>query len=136
MIRPVMKDPMFLAQKALPAGKEDKTAADDLVDTLKAHHEGCVGMALNMIGINKAVIAVDLGLSILVMYNPKIIQREKPYTAQEGCLSLAGTRQAVRYQEITVRYQDSSLKMHTGHFTGFAAQIIQHECDHLAGILI
>ena len=136
MIRPIVKDPLFLNRKAEPAGKEDLSTAQDLLDTLRAHHTGCVGMAANMIGVNKAMIVVDTGNMILLMFNPVITQEKGPYEASEGCLSLTGVRSTRRYQEITVRYQDKDLHTHTGVFQGFTAEIIQHEIDHLKGILI
>lgn len=136
MIRPIVTDPLLLSVRAEEAGKEDLAAAGDLCDTLRAHHDGCVGMAANMIGVNKAMIAVDTGRLILVMLNPRIIQKSGPYQAKEGCLSLSGVRSTARYEQITVAYQDMNLKKHTGRFTGYSAEIIQHECDHLAGILI
>ena len=136
MIRTIVKDPMFLSIKAQKVAKDDLPAVQDLVDTLLAHHEGCVGMAMNMIGIAKAAIAVDTGKMILVMINPVITKKTGAYQASEGCLSLTGVRQATRHQKITVTYEDLSFKKHTGEFEGFTAEIIEHECDHLAGILI
>lgn len=136
MIRTIVKDPMLLNRKAEPAGVEDVSTAQDLFDTLRAHHEECVGMAANMIGIQKAMIAVDMGNMILVMFNPVITKKKGLYEASEGCLSLTGTRNTKRYQEITVTYQDSALHSHTMDFQGFTAEIIQHEMDHLKGILI
>jgi peptide deformylase len=136
MIREIERDVMMLSRKAAPAGKEDIPTAKDLVDTLRAHHDQCVGMAANMIGIPKAVIAVDTGTLILTMFNPKIIKKEKPYDAKEGCLSLSGIRNTSRYEEITVQYQDLNWKMHTSVFRGFTAEIIQHEVDHCNGIVI
>jgi peptide deformylase len=136
MIRTIVKDPMFLSIRAQKAAKDDLPAVQDLVETLRAHHEGCVGMAMNMIGIAKAAIAVDTGKMILVMINPVITKKTGAYQASEGCLSLTGVRQVTRYQKITVTYEDLSFKKHTGEFEGFTAEIIEHECDHLAGILI
>lgn len=127
---------MMLSRMAAPAGKEDIQTAKDLVDTLRAHHDQCVGMAANMIGINKAVIVVDTGVLILTMFNPKIVKKQKPYEAREGCLSLSGIRSTTRYEEITVQYQDLNWKLHTSVFQGFTAEIIQHEIDHCNGILI
>lgn len=136
MICTIVKDPMLLNRKAEPAGIEDAPTAQDLLDTLRAHHEECVGMAANMIGIQKAIIAVDTGNMILVMFNPVITKEKGPYETSEGCLSLTGTRNTKRYQKITVTYQDQALHTHAVGFQGFAAEIIQHEIDHLKGILI
>lgn len=136
MVKNVVKDPLFLAVKAVPSEKTDQQDALDLLDTLRAHHGDCVGMAANMIGISKAIIAVDTGRLLIIMMNPKITRKEKPYTTQEGCLSLSGVRQTKRYQTITVVYRDLDWHEHTGTFQGCTAEIIQHECDHLEGILI
>ena len=116
--------------------KEDKSVAVDLLDTLKAHTERCVGMAANMIGVRKNIIAVSIGPVNMAMFNPVIVHRKKPYDTEEGCLSLTGTRKTTRYQEIEVVYQDMEFKKHKQVFTGFVAEIIQHECDHLEGIII
>jgi peptide deformylase len=136
MIREIVKDPLFLQRKAEKYQKADINTARDLCDTLRAHHDGCVGMAANMIGINQAVIAVDTGKMILVLCNPVILQKNRPYETKEGCLSLEGTRNTTRYDQIKVKYQDLDLKDHTGVFQGFTAEIIQHEVDHLNGRLI
>lgn len=136
MIKPIVKDIMFLSQKSEPATKADLSIAQDLKDTLAAHRDGCVGMAANMIGYKKNMIIVSLGIVDLVMLNPVIIKKSGSYETEEGCLSLTGTRKTTRYQKITVRYQDISLKQKTQDFSGWAAQIIQHECDHLQGIII
>jgi peptide deformylase len=136
MVRPIIKDIFFLQQKSVPAGKADLPIAADLQDTLKAHRNECVGMAANMIGFQKNIIIVSLGLMDLVMLNPAITKKTGPYDAEEGCLSLTGTRKTRRYQNITVKYQDIKLQWHTQNFSGWPAQIIQHECDHLQGILI
>jgi len=103
---------------------------------LKAHTDGCVGMAANMIGVKKNIIAVSMGPVDVVMFNPVIMRKSKPYEAEEGCLSLDGVRNTTRYQEIDVVYQDMDFKKHRQSFSGFIAEIIQHECDHLEGILI
>ena len=131
-----MRDEFFLQQKSLPASLLDKPVAIDLLDTLKAHREECVGMAANMIGVAKCIIVVNLGLMDMVMFNPTIIKQEGPYETSEGCLSLSGKRKTTRYREIQVEFQDMDFKPQTLKFTGFPAQIIQHEVDHLAGILI
>ena len=136
MERPICKDPIFLSRKAQPATKEDAPLGQDLVDTLHAHRDGCVGMAANMIGQAKAVIVVDDGGKTLLMYNPEIVKRSGPYETEEGCLSLPGTRKTERFQSIKVRYQNESFQERIKTFTGFTAQIIQHECDHLAGTVI
>ena len=136
MIRPIVKDINFLKLKSTPANASDKHIADDLIDTLSAHREECVGMAANMIGENKNIIIVSMGFMPLVMFNPVIVKREEPYSTEEGCLSLIGTRPCVRYRKITVEYQDSNFKKHTGTYEDWTAQIIQHEMDHLHGIII
>lgn len=136
MIRPIMKDQFFLSRKSQPATADDLTVARDLLDTLMAHREGCVGMAANMIGVAKRVIAFDNSGSYMVMFNPEIVDRSSPYETQEGCLSLEGTRNTTRYRTIKVSYQDEKFKSRTKTFTGWTAQIIQHEIDHCNGIII
>lgn len=136
MIQPIMKDVFFLSQKAEPATPEDKQVAVDLLDTLKAHEGECVGMAANMIGVSKAIIAVNIGFMNLVMYNPEIEKKSKPFQTEEGCLSLTGVRECTRYKEIEVRYQDINFKQQNQKFSGWTAQIIQHEVDHLYGRII
>lgn len=136
MIQPIMKDPAFLAQKSVPASPEDVQAAHDLLDTLTAHADGCVGMAANMIGVAKRIIAFDNEGTYMVMFNPEIIKRTGRYETQEGCLSLSGVRPAVRYRSIKVRYQNEAFQERFKTFTGWTAQIIQHEIDHCEGILI
>ena len=136
MIRPIMKDPLFLSEKSAPATKADIGVGRDLLETLVAHQHECVGMAANMIGVAKNIIAVNAAGLYLVMYNPEIIKKSEPYAAEEGCLSLSGVRPVTRYEKITVRYQTPDFKTVTADFSGFTAQIIQHECDHLQGILI
>ena len=136
MIRPIMKDPIFLAQKSVPATKEDLQVAQDLLDTLIAHKDGCVGMAANMIGISKRIIAFDNEGKYMVMFNPEIVKRSEPYEAEEGCLSLPGTRKAKRYRSIKVQYQNDQFQNRFKTFTGWTAQIIQHEIDHCNGVLI
>ncbi len=136
MIRPIMKDPIFLAQKSAPATKEDLPVAQDLLDTLTAHKDGCVGMAANMIGVSKCIIAFDNEGKYMVMFNPEIVKRSEPYEAEEGCLSLPGTRKAKRYRSIKVQYQNEQFQTRFKTFTGWTAQIIQHEIDHCNGVLI
>ncbi len=136
MIRPIVHDPLFLALKSEPATPADRQVITDLRDTLKAHLDGCVGMAANMIGERKRIIIFCAGPLQIVMVNPEITARSGPYTAEEGCLSLSGTRPAKRFRKITVEYQDESFQSRTGIFEGFTAQIIQHEIDHCGGVLI
>ena len=136
MIRTIMKDPIFLAQKSVPATQEDLQVAQDLLDTLTAHKDGCVGMAANMIGVSKRIIAFDNEGKYMVMFNPEIVKRSEPYEAEEGCLSLPGTRKAKRYRSIKVQYQNEQFQTRLKTFTGWTAQIIQHEIDHCNGVLI
>lgn len=137
MVRPIIKDVLFLSRKSEPAGKEDIKTALDLADTLRANSSRCVGMAANMIGVLKRIIAVQTDSGILIMLNPVITAHSKEsYEASEGCLSLSGERTAKRYERITVEYKDLSMKKQRGVYEGFTAQIIQHEIDHLFGILI
>ena len=136
MIRPIVKDVFFLGQKSEPAAKQDLSVGQDLMDTLRANQEHCVGMAANMIGVKKRVIIVNMGILNVVMYNPVIVKKEMPYETEEGCLSLIGVRKTTRYQNIEVEYYDSAWKKHRQAYTGCTAQIIQHECDHLEGIII
>ena len=136
MIKPIVRDTFFLSQKSDEAVKADLPVTQDLEDTLKANRDHCVGMAANMIGSRKRIIIVATGFSDLIMINPVITGRAEPYEAEEGCLSLQGTRKATRYNRITVDYLDMKFAKHTQIFAGQIAQIIQHECDHLEGILI
>lgn len=136
MVRPLMTDTVFLAQKAQPATAQDISIADDLLDTLKAHADGCVGMAANMIGVNKAIIAFDDEGTLREMFNPVIVYRKGLYLAEEGCLSLQGQRKAKRHRTIKVQWQDRDMQTHIKNFSGWTAQIIQHEVDHCNGILI
>ncbi len=136
MIREICKDETFLAQKAEPATPADLQIAADLLETLEHHKAGCVGMAANMIGVNKRIIAFDNEGKYMVMFNPEIIKKSAPYDAQEGCLSLTGTRSAKRWQSIKVRWQNEKFQERVKTFTGWAAQIIQHEIDHCEGIII
>ena len=125
MVREIMKDTVFLSQKA-----------EHLLETLEAHKEGCVGMAANMIGVNKRIIAFDNSGKYMVMFNPEIIKKSDPYQIQEGCLSLPGARLTKRWKSIKVQYQTETFQMRFKTFTGWTAQIIQHEIDHCEGILI
>ena len=136
MVREICKDEAFLAQKAEPATADDLGVAQDLLETLAAHKDGCVGMAANMIGINKRIIAFDNEGKYMVMFNPEIVKRSEPYEAEEGCLSLPGTRKAKRYRSIKVQYQNDQFQTRLKTFTGWTAQIIQHEIDHCNGVLI
>ncbi|MDD3404521.1 MAG: peptide deformylase [Hespellia sp.] len=136
MIRPIMKDVFFLNQKSEPATEADKQVAIDLLDTLKANEAGCVGMAANMIGVKKRIIAVNMGVMNIAMMNPKIVSKREPYETEEGCLSLLGVRKTTRYQEIEVEYQDVNFKRQKQKYTGWIAQIIQHEVDHCNGVVI
>ena len=136
MVRSIMKDPIFLAQKSAPATPEDVSVAEDLLETLVAHRHGCVGMAANMIGVAKRIIVFDNEGKCMTMFNPEIVKCSGPYEAEEGCLSLEGLRKAKRYRSVKVRYQNEAMQTRLKTFTGFAAQIIQHEIDHCNGILI
>ena len=136
MIREICRDETFLAQKAVPATADDLATAQDLLDTLTAHKDGCVGMAANMIGVNKRIIAFDNGGTYMVMFNPVIVRQSGPYEAQEGCLSLSGVRKTKRFQTIKVQWQNEQFQTRLKTFTGWTAEIIQHEIDHCEGILI
>ena len=136
MIRPIMKDQLFLSQKSAPAAPEDLDIARDLLETLEANAAHCVGVAANMIGAAKRIIAFDNEGSYMVMFNPEIVKAEGPYSAEEGCLSLPGVRKTKRYRSIKVKYQNDAFQTRFKTFTGWTAQIIQHEIDHCNGILI
>ena len=136
MIKPIMRDIFFLNQKSELATEADKQVAIDLLDTLKANEAGCVGMAANMIGVKKRIIAVNMGLFNIAMFNPKIVKRTGAYEKEEGWLSLVGVRSCRRYQEIEVEYLDMNFKKKREKYSGWTAQIIQHEIDHCDGILI
>ena len=136
MVKEVVHDPIFLALKSEAATMEDLQVAQDLQDTLIANKDGCVGMAANMIGVLKRIIVFDNEGTYMTMFNPAIIKMAEPYDAEEGCLSLPGTRKTRRYRKITVSYLDQNFRSHTGTYDGFTAQIIQHEIDHCDGILI
>lgn len=136
MIREIVRDPIFLKQKSAPATGEDLETARDLMDTLRANLDRCVGMAANMIGVRKRIIAVAKGPFIVVMLNPRILGGSGEYETEEGCLSLDGKRPAKRYRSIRLAWQDLQMKEHVGTLDGFQAQIVQHEMDHCNGILI
>ena len=136
MEKQIVRDTFFLNQKSEEATKPDLPVAQDLEDTLRANRERCVGMAANMIGYRKRIIIVATGFADIVMINPVITAKSEPYETEEGCLSLPGTRKTTRYKNITVSYLDKKFVMYTQDFSGWIAQIIQHECDHLEGILI
>ena len=138
MIRPIMKDVIFLAQKSVPAVncEEDIQVARDLLETLEAHKDGCVGMAANMIGVSKRIIAFDNEGTYMVMFNPEIVKSSDRYETEEGCLSLTGIRKTKRWKSIKVQYQNEQFQTRFKTFTGWTAQIIQHEIDHCNGIII
>ena len=136
MVCEICRDEAFLAQKAEVAAEEDIGTARNLLDTLIAHKDGCVGMAANMIGVNKRIIAFDNEGEYMVMLNPVIVKKSGAYEAEEGCLSLTGTRKAKRFKSIKVQWQNEKLQTRLKTFTGWTAEIIQHEIDHCEGILI
>ena len=136
MVCEIMKDVFFLSQKSAPATPEDLPIAQDLLDTLEANKNGCVGMAANMIGISKRIIVFDNDGSYSVMFNPEIVKKSGPYETEEGCLSLTGVRKAKRWQSIKVQYQNEKFQTRLKTYTGWTAQIIQQEIDHCDGIVI
>ena len=136
MIREICRDETFLAQKAAPATADDLATAQNLLDTLTAHKDGCVGMAANMISVCKRIIAFDNEGTYMVMFNPVIVRQSGPYEAQEGCLSLPGVRKTKRFQTIKVQWQNEKFQTRLKTFTGWTAEIIQHEIDHCEGVLI
>ena len=137
MVKELMHDPIFLARKSEPATKEDLNVARDLLDTLTAHKDGCVGMAANMIGVTKRIIVFDNEGTYMTMLNPEIIKAEGPYETEEGCLSLlGGPRKCKRYKKIKVQYQNLAMQTRLKTYEGWTAQIIQHEIDHCNGVLI
>ena len=136
MVREIVHDPILLAQKSVPAAAEDLDTARDLLETLMAHRDGCVGMAANMIGVGKRIIAFEDEGKYTVMFNPEIIRTAEPYETEEGCLSLTGIRKTKRYRSIKVQYQNEKMQTRFKTYTGWTAQIIQHEVDHCNGILI
>lgn len=136
MIKPITKDTLFLQQQSQEASQADLSIGKDLQDTLLAHQDACVGLAANMIGVQKRIIIISLGFGHLVMYNPVLISKAKPYKTEESCLSLKGSRPTTRYEEIVIRYRNQDWQEVTMPFTGFTAQIIQHELDHLEGVIV
>ena len=136
MVRDIVRDVFSLGQKSVPATKDDMYIGKDLMDTLAAHREGCVGMAANMIGEKKRIIIVNMGFIDVVMYNPVLLRKDTPYETEEGCLSLTGVRKTTRYENIEVEYYDSAWKKQKKKLSGWTAQICQHELDHLEGIII
>ena len=137
MVKELVHDPFFFSFKSTPATKDDLDTARDLLDTLLHHKEGCVGMAANMIGVTKNIIVFQDGASYTTMLNPEILKAEGPYETEEGCLSLlGGPRKCKRYQKIKVRWQTLDFQTRIKNYEGWTAQIIQHEVDHLSGILI
>ena len=137
MVKELVHDPILLARKSVPATKDDLAVAEDLLDTLTAHKETCVGMAANMIGVCKNIIAFDNGGEFMLMLNPELLKGENSYDTEEGCLSLlGGPRKTKRFQKIKVRWQTPELQTRIKTFTGWTAQIIQHEIDHCNGVLI
>lgn len=136
MVKTIVKDIFFLGQKAEPATKDDLQVGKDLQDTLRANREVCVGMAANMIGVNKRIIIVNMGFVDVVMFNPVLLKKENPYETEEGCLSLTGVRKTIRYEHIEVEYLDMNWKKQRQKLQGWTAQICQHELDHLEGVII
>lgn len=136
MVKPIVTDILFLQQKSEPATKADKQVMRDLLDTLQAHKMECAGLAANMIGVRKNIIAVNLGMINMLMVNPVILNAEEEYETEEGCLSLPGERKTKRYRRIEVKYQDQNMNYHQQKFGGWISEIIQHEIDHCNGILI
>ena len=136
MIRPIVRDTIFLSQKSEPATEKDIQVVFDLMDTLRAHAHECVGMAANMIGVKKRIIVFSIDVAQIAMINPIIVKKSKPYTTEEGCLSLNGVRKTTRYEEIEVSFKDINFKKQRQKYSGWTAQIIQHEIDHCNGILI
>ena len=136
MVKSIVRDVFFLAQKSAPATKDDLQIGKDLMDTLRANRERCVGMAANMIGVKKNIIIVNMGFMDVVMFNPVIIKKDTPYETEEGCLSLDGVRKTTRYENIEVEYYDFAWKKQRQKLSGWTAQICQHEIDHLDGIII
>lgn len=136
MVKSIVKDIFFLGQKSEPATRNDLQVGKDLLDTLAANRAGCVGMAANMIGVKKRVIIVNMGFIDVVMFNPILLKKDTPYETEEGCLSLDGVRKTTRYENIEVEYYDMNWKKQRQKLNGWAAQICQHELDHLEGIII
>lgn len=136
MVRDIITDPVFLSRPSLPATAEDVDVIQDLFDTLKVHRANCVGLSANMIGVNKRIIVGSAGITMFAMINPVITWKSDPYETEEGCLSVAGKHKVVRYNTIEVDFCDKNFRNHNAVYTGWIAQIIQHEVDHCDGILI
>lgn len=136
MVKEIMHDVLFLGQPSEVATMSDNQIAIDLLDTLKTHENECVGMAANMIGVRKRIIVVNAGLMNIAMFNPVVVKKSEPFETEEGCLSLIGVRKTRRYKDIEVEYSDIDWNKQRRKFSGWTAQIIQHECDHLDGIII
>ncbi|MDO4983184.1 MAG: peptide deformylase [Eubacteriales bacterium] len=136
MVRDICRDIFFLSQKSEEATVGDLSVGADLLDTLTFHKDGCVGMAANMIGVAKRIICFDNAGAYMTMYNPVIIKKSEPFETEEGCLSLSGTRKTTRYKKIKVQYQNEEFQTRLRSFTGWTAQIIQHEVDHCDGVII
>lgn len=136
MVKEIVRDVFFLAQKSEPATKADIQIGIDLQDTLKANRDRCVGLAANMIGVKKNIIIVNMDFVDIVMFNPIIVKKDTPYETEEGCLSLDGVRKTIRYENIEVEYYDMQWKKKKMKLSGWTAQICQHEVDHLHGIII
>lgn len=136
MVKPIVKDTIFLAQKSVPATEEDKQVIEDLMDTMVTHRLECVGMAANMIGVNKCIIGICVGDLRFVLINPRITKKIGPFKTEESCLSLEGVKSTTRYKTIDVEYLDKDFKKQKQRYTGYLAQIILHEYDHLEGIVI
>ena len=136
MVKPICKDTFLLSQKSEPATRDDMPVVQDLLDTLKANETRCVGMAANMIGVRKRIIAINVGFTNVAMINPVVVKKTDAYEVEEGCLSLSGMRKTTRYQSIEVEYLDINWNKQRNKYSGWIAQIIQHECDHLEGKII
>ncbi|MGL4739888.1 MAG: peptide deformylase [Sarcina sp.] len=136
MRKDIVKNVLFLSEKSVEATKDDLSVVNDLEDTLRANLDICVGLAANMIGVKKRILVFCIGPVIVPMINPVILKKEESYKTEESCLSLTGVRDTIRYEKILVEYYDKEFKKHKGEFTGFTAQIIQHEVDHFEGIII
>ena len=136
MVKPIVRDVLFLGQKSEEATEKDTQVITDLKDTLRANHDRCVGMAANMIGYRKRIIIVSIGFMDMIMINPVILQKSGAYDTEEGCLSLDGVRKTKRYRKIRVQYLNEAFQKQTQEYEGYIAQIIQHECDHLEGVII
>ena len=136
MVKKIIHDPVFLSKKSVDATDADKQVVTDLLDTLKTNLDRCVGMAANMIGVKKNIIVINIGMINMAMVNARIIKKSQPYETEEGCLSLDGVRKTTRYRNIEVEYLDRNFKKQKQMYSGWIAQIIQHELDHVAGVII